>query len=126
MSHLFGKKYKLTGKKLIEDLYTRGTPKKDYPFVVKILEVNSTESPLQFAIAVSKRNHKKAVSRNVIKRRIREAIRLNKEELETLLIKEHKQLAIFVIYTAKEIHDYAFIERKFKRIFKQIISSTNE
>ncbi len=125
MSNLFGKSYKLTGKKLIEDVYANGTTHKDYPFLIKILEINNSNSPLQFAIAVSKRNHKKAVSRNLVKRRIREAIRLNKQELEDRMISEHKQLAIFVIYTAKEIHESALIDRKFKRIFKTIVTSTN-
>lgn len=58
---------------------------------------------VQFGVGVSKRYFKKAVSRNRIKRLIREAYRLQKEELYAYSRQAGSHLAVFFIYTGKEI-----------------------
>ena len=68
--------------------------------------------PLLFGVAVGTRNFKKAVDRNRIKRLIREAWRLQKNELQQKLKQENKQLHVFFIFTGKEVPDYKLIAEK--------------
>lgn len=58
-------------------------------------------------ISVSRKNFRKAVDRNRIKRRIRESIRLNKN-----LLPQDPKLLIAYIYTAKEILTFAQIQER--------------
>lgn len=58
-------------------------------------------------ISVSRRNFKRAVDRNLIKRRIRESFRLNKN-----LLPVRPNLLIAYIYTAKEILTFAQIQER--------------
>ncbi|MDR1406257.1 MAG: ribonuclease P protein component [Prevotellaceae bacterium] len=64
----------------------------------------------QMALNVPKRNFKKAVTRNLLKRRIREAFRKNKTELYSTLSGRNQALAVFFHYVSPEILPYANIE----------------
>jgi ribonuclease P protein component len=65
--------------------------------------------------SVSKRNFKKAVDRNRIKRRMREAFRLNKN-----VIPASKKLLIAYIYSAKEILTFAQIQERLVKTFNRL------
>ena len=67
---------------------------------------------LQFGAGVSAKNLKKAVDRNMVKRLIREAYRLQKKTLEENLAKKNIQLVLFFIYTAKELPEYKEVYNK--------------
>lgn len=69
----------------------------------------------QVLFTVSKRNFKRAVDRNKIKRRMREAFRLNKSQLST-----PQKLLIGYIYTPKEILPYAQIAEAMVKSFKRL------
>jgi ribonuclease P protein component len=71
---------------------------------------------LQAGVAVSKKNFKKAVDRNRIKRLLREAYRLQKNELQHQLKSTNLQLAIFFIYTGKEVPLLTDIMEKVKAV----------
>lgn len=126
MTNRFGKEFKLTGKKLLEEVYTEGQTLKEYPFVVKWKLIQNEKAAIQLALTVPKRNFKLAVTRNLLKRRIREAVRLNKHLLENKLKTEHKQLAIFVIYTGRDVQKSAFIRKKISTILQKLESIPHE
>ncbi len=96
----FSKQEKLTGKKKIEGLFKRGSSFYLKDFQVRHL-VSEEIGPNQILISVPKRNFKRAVDRNLLKRRIREAYRLNKGLIQDS--EESKGLYIGFIYLSKQI-----------------------
>jgi len=71
------------------------------------VEIDHQISCLQAGFSISTRNFKKAVDRNRIKRLMRECYRLQKNSLQTELEENHKNLAVFFIYTGKELPGYS-------------------
>jgi len=67
------------------------------------------QTPLSVAFAVPKRLHKRAVARNLLKRRMREAYRLNKHIILPELQRNDRRLVILIAYT-----------RPFSASYKQI------
>lgn len=79
------------------------------------MEGSREASQNQVLFTVSKRNFKKAVDRNKIKRRMREAYRLNKTQLSN-----SQKLAIAYIYTPKEILPFVQIQEGMVKSFKRL------
>jgi len=99
----FGKAYKLCSRKTIDAVFKAGKSVRLYPFVVHFSEQTLPEGqPFQLVFSAPKRIFRRAHDRNRMKRLMRETFRKKKLILEDFLGKEHKQLALFVIYTAKE------------------------
>lgn len=94
----FSKSEKLKSKKKIEELFKKGSSFYLKSFSLRFIPAESDVSVHQVLISVPKRNFKRAVDRNLIKRRIREAYRLNKH-----LVNECKPHSIGFIYLSKEI-----------------------
>jgi ribonuclease P protein component len=111
ISYTFSKAERLCSKKLISELFARGSAFNLYPlrFVSLKAEAPSPEFP-QVLISVSKKYFKRAHDRNRIKRQIREAYRLNKHQL----LSENGQFyaVLGIIYIGKEKAAYNLIEKK--------------
>ncbi|MBI9056680.1 ribonuclease P protein component [Labilibaculum sp. DW002] len=117
----FKKAERLTHKILIGKLFSEGKGFICYPFriVWKEAKLNS-EYPAQVAITVAKRNFKKAVTRNLLKRRIRELYRLNKGEFYEELERKGANIAFMVVYLPKTVLKTSEMEAKFKKALKRI------
>jgi ribonuclease P protein component len=76
MNNTLGKKERLKSQKLIGRLFEEGTSIKIFPF--RLVYIATEKISLQSSFSVPKRNFKKAVDRNRIKRLIKEAYRLEK------------------------------------------------
>jgi len=123
----FKKEERLSGKKSIAALFGEGSGFFVYPFKVVFLTVpDECPVPVQLLISVSKRNFKKAVDRNKIKRLIREAYRKNKHILCDDLSVHSKSLFLGFIYNAKTIMEYKEIERKIILILQRLIKGDEE
>jgi len=67
------------------------------------------ETHISVAFAASKRQFKRAVDRNLLKRRMREAFRLNKPALITVLESNQQRLIILIKYQKNTILSYNII-----------------
>ena len=75
----FGKSERLKSKKLFQSVFDNGKVLTAYPLKVFYIPVLDAEIPrTQVGVLVGKKKFRRAVSRNRIKRKIREAYRLNK------------------------------------------------
>ncbi|NCA85253.1 MAG: ribonuclease P protein component [Clostridia bacterium] len=122
----FKKTERLCHRSLIGELFDKGVSFFEFPFKIIYLQLDAKDSlaaeiPAQVLFTVPKRNHKKAVARNRIKRLMREAYRLNKAELYTALQSENKQLVLVFIYTNREMPEYRQAERKIKQAIHRLI-----
>jgi ribonuclease P protein component len=92
----------------------------DIDIIPETSSENTTSTNTAILISVSKRYFKHAVDRNLIKRRTREAYRLNKQ---LLLEKPSSQIPAYIafVYIAKTIEDFAKIEKSMKAIFKKMV-----
>jgi hypothetical protein len=57
---------------------------------------------------------------------MREAYRLQKNELQATLTQQQKQLVVFIIYVGNEIPDYDSIFKKTGLVLKRLIKITHE
>jgi ribonuclease P protein component len=78
-------------------------------------------SPVQAGFGAGSRHFKKAVDRNRIKRLCREAYRLQKLPLLDLLKKKERSLAVFFIYTGKELPDYRTVSDKIGVLLQKLM-----
>jgi len=109
MNFTFKKEERLHKKKELEVLFKDGSSFFIFPFKVIHHEVIKNElaeenlgPSLKVAISVPKRRFKKAVDRNRLKRKIREAYRLNRNTLKLALSSRQKNVLIMLIYNADE------------------------
>ena len=70
-----------------------------------------------------KKKIKLAVNRNLIKRRVREAYRLNNKALKNMLSNSGKELNMMLIYGSEQILSYSEIEGKIKVILYRLTES---
>jgi ribonuclease P protein component len=125
--YTFKKEEKLKSRKTIEGLFKGGKSFSNFPFrVLWKFADNTATAPLQTGFAVSSKHFKKAVDRNRIKRLMREAYRLQKNELQSLLILQQKQLAVFFIYVGNELPEYDLIFEKTTHVLNRLIKISNE
>ena len=85
------------------------------------LDASEGEAPVSILISVPKKRFKRAVKRNLVKRRVREAYRKNKQLLTDALVAKNKRLVLAFIWLDYEIHPSVEIEGKVKRLLFHIM-----
>ncbi|MEP1033849.1 ribonuclease P protein component [Ekhidna sp.] len=113
----FSKQEKLTGKKKIEGLFKNGSSFYLGDFQIRHQQTDEFGS-YQILISVPKRNFKRAVDRNLLKRRIREAYRLNKELLPNQA--NSNSLYIGFVYLSKQILTFQDIQAQLIKCLERL------
>ena len=75
---------------------------------------------IEVMFSVPKKFHKRANKRNLLKRRTREAYRLNREELCERISQAGVEVNLAFIYSTKEVHSYKTIENAVQKILAQV------
>ncbi len=117
MKKTFPKTERLKSKKQIQLLFSKGKSVSAFPLHLVYLKTSFPNSVLiKIGVTVSKKNFKKAVERNYIKRLLREAYRTQKQSLYN---NNTTQFAFLFIYVGNELPNFEQIEKKMKEVLQK-------
>jgi ribonuclease P protein component len=124
MQFTYNKQEKLKSRKLIKQLFEDGKALTVFPLRLLYLDIeHSSNQPIQASVTVSKRNFKRAVDRNRIKRLMREAYRLNKPFLYENVSENY---IIMFIYLSKKEEKYNVFDEKMKAIINLFVKKISK
>ena len=120
----FSKEERLCSRRSLDLLFKNGSSFLLYPFRISYLYTDTPHRfPVQVVINVSKKRFKRAVDRNLIKRRSREAYRLQKQQQLYALMPDSEALLLLSIqFVGKKIYDYDFFEKKQAAVFNKLLA----
>ncbi len=127
-SNKFPLKEHLKSKSTIDRLYSSGASVTAYPLRAVFIEVPaaSQEPTATILISVAKRRFKHAVDRNLVKRRIREAYRLNKHSFIAHLSEQGKKMAVAILYIDTRHNSTEFLNKKMVKLLTAITEKNNK
>jgi ribonuclease P protein component len=123
----FDKSERLCSTKIISGLFESGNI--FYTSLFKVVWGSSPVKltvPAQVVFSVSKKGFRRAITRNLIKRRLREAYRKNKNILYEILLLENRQIVLVVIIRRNSVPDYQTIEKSIQEMLNRIIALIKE
>ena len=120
----FKKEEKVTGEDRIDSLFAKGKSFVSFPLRVVYLNTQfSVPSPVSVLVSVPKKRIKSAVKRNRIKRQVREAYRLNKHFLDTLIPQNiDLHLDIAFVFVKEELVDFSVIEKCMRKGLTEMVN----
>lgn len=118
----FPKANRICRKLDFQHIFNHGQSKFVYP--VKMLYVTvpnaGTESGVKVGVVASKRLFRHAVTRNRLKRLLREAYRLNQRDLTAKALQTGVQWKLLLIYTGQRVHAFHKVEEAVKTLINSI------
>ncbi|MDO9000412.1 MAG: ribonuclease P protein component [Bacteroidota bacterium] len=121
MEKNFNKQERLCSKKQIDLLFLKGNNAISFPLKLIYLETDvGYVNPCQAMFVVPKRAFKRAHDRNKLKRRMREAYRLNKASFYEVLSSNNKKIILSFLFVGKKSEDYSLIESAIINHLKRI------
>jgi ribonuclease P protein component len=111
---------RLKSRKQIDTLFAGGKSFAVFPVRVTYRFASAPSGGLQIGVTASKRNFKKAVDRNRIKRLLREAYRLQKEEMQQQLKESNQHGDVFFLYTGKTVPTFEEVKTAIAKCLKKL------
>jgi ribonuclease P protein component len=126
MRFTFKKEERLYGHAALDDVYNNGKHLQTDSIKIIFLEVpKSTSPPCRVVFSVPKRSFKKAVDRNLIKRRMREIYRNHKHILYKDLTEKEKSIHIYLIYLSKQINSFDELKNSMLKALTTLVNKLN-
>lgn len=122
MSKTLSSKERLKSKKLIDSLFSEGKSVSSFPLKCFYLPIEQQTINHKAGFSVSKKNFKKAVERNRIKRLIREAYRIHRDDIFN---KNETYLAFMFLYIGKDTPEYKEVEKAMIKLLIKLKSKLN-
>lgn len=118
----FNKEERLCSKKLIDKVFEGKKVVHFFPFSIYYLSCNADMSyPAQVLFAVSKKNFKKAVDRNHIKRLCKESYRMQKTNFYAALQTKQEKLAVVFVYNHNVRISYLEMNTKMNAALERLL-----
>ena len=120
----FTKSERLSRKSVVERLYAEGRSVAAFPLraVYLPLEPEEGEPSASVLVSVSKKRFRHAVDRNLVKRRLREAYRLNKHPFVEALQQKECRMAVAILYLDKQHHSFSHLQARLKKLLQSVIT----
>jgi ribonuclease P protein component len=122
----FRKGERLSSSKAISSLFQSGRVVVSPPFRFIYIQTGPGEFPARMAVSVPKRLYRRAVDRNLLKRRIREAYRMRKPVFYDQLTMLGKGIEMVIQYQHGQKMDFKSIEEALHRGMEKVITQLNE
>ena len=115
------KSERLSSLTAVRRLFQNGVSGFVYPFRYTVIVEKSTSPTVEVLFSVPKRNHKRANKRNLLRRRTKEAYRLNKSSLWSVTTERGVAVDMALVYSSKEVLPYKTIENAVRRIIDEVV-----
>ena len=119
MKQTLNKKDRLKSYSKIRELFDHGVKLRQHPLTLIYLleEGKHTDGvSMKMGVAVGAKHFKKAVQRNLLKRRIKEAYRIQNADLKESILPTSFNMSLFFIYADHAVSDYAQISSSVKKL----------
>lgn len=119
-AHTLPKSERLRSLGAVRRLFSDGSSGFVYPFRYMTFTEESASPSVEVLFSVPKRYHKRANKRNLLRRRTKEAYRLNKESVTAVATERGKALDMALVYSVKECVPYKTIENAVRKILQEV------
>lgn len=119
---------RLKSRKQIDRLFKVGKSQFIYPFKLFYLleEIEDADDwPVKFSVSIPKKKIKLAVKRNLLKRRTREAYRLNKLKLDAIFKSNSYKISLMFVFLEQEVQNYDVLEKSIIKHLNEIVRKIN-
>lgn len=122
----YNKKEKLKSRKQLEALFTSGETLIVFPIKIFFNKTSAQDNNIKAGVGVSRKNFRKAIARNRIKRLLREAYRTEKAVLLNYLQQNKIQIALFFLYIDKSLPEFDLLKEKMQQAIEKLIKTLDE
>lgn len=123
--YTFNKQQRLKRTKEINLVFEKGKRVHYPPLSVWYLFLDDVNE-VKAGVGAAKKNLKRANKRNLVKRRVKEAYRLNLPSFKEALQQHGKGIHLFWLYHSKDILSFQEIQEVLQRLTQQILKAAHE